>query len=141
MREIKFRAWHEKNKGFIYSDIKKSWVNGWACCEGHSKNHKLEKIEGSSCYTKPDIVEEISKKCFIPSAEWQQYTGLLDKNGMEIWEGDIVANKLLKTGKVVKWIESQASFNLKYHRPNNADGNKTGWEVIGNIYEHKDLIS
>lgn len=75
-----------------------------------------------------------------------QSTGLKDKNGKEIFEGDIVDYKGRKA--VVKWHGSYASFIYRF-----VDGLKervSEWdplflaylkcEVIGNIYENPELL-
>lgn len=73
-----------------------------------------------------------------------QFTGLIDKNGKEIYEGDIL---IIETGKpmVVGWSDKFVSFVL----------NREGWafshwfgescnpedcEVIGNIYDNPELL-
>jgi hypothetical protein len=74
-----------------------------------------------------------------------QFTGLLDKNGKEIYEGDIVQyenqNSMALDTSVVEWVEN-------YH-PKIGDYGISGFlvkclpdqcEIIGNIYENPELI-
>lgn len=86
----------------------------------------------------------------------QQFTGLHDKNGKEIYEGDIIEyafdfdnEKLKKKSKkyigVVKYHQPHCSFQLC--KPSNENGfvfnagHFCVFEIIGNIYEHPNLIT
>lgn len=69
-----------------------------------------------------------------------QYTGLCDKNGVKIFEGDIVENN--DDLYTVEWSEDDASFVLNGDGVQASFDNFCGYEleVIGNIYENKELL-
>lgn len=73
---------------------------------------------------------------------WLEYTGLKDKSGVEIWQGDIV--RMNKKNYEMKWSDLLLGFQLK-----ELSDNPQKWvsfstakiEVIGNIYENPELLT
>ena len=74
-----------------------------------------------------------------------QFTGLHDKNGKEIYEGDIIQWGGQNEPMVVAWSDKYASFGIHrsgwmyMHFFGEAVDN-TDCEVIGNIYQNPELI-
>jgi len=87
---------------------------------------------------------------YLQVSDWLQCTGLKDKNGVLIYEGDILNDQHdCKQHCVILWEEDKARFCYSYparkrfesccFNINKADGFCNG-EVIGNIYENPELL-
>lgn len=131
MREIKFRAWNK--------NLKKMYKIGQITLEKGTWNYE------------PDNREYIGMSIpYQPSFVLMQYTGLKDKNGKEIYEGDIIeikgySNKGYNTGLVkeiyvVEFKDFCWSCGIK-SLLNLATINWASIEVIGNIYDNPELLS
>ncbi|HDY88899.1 MAG TPA: hypothetical protein ENH82_12405 [bacterium] len=116
MREIKFRAWDKKHK-IMFQVFE---LNMPDYPEHPSFVINVRDFAVRDRLTIPD------------DAELMQYTGLKDKNGIKIYEGDIVRFETVEVN------ELPIEYSLWHFQPRgwgNIDLRKT--EVIGNIYEDK----
>jgi len=103
-REIKFRAW-DKDKKIMVGDIDIDYT-----------------------ITMNGYIQELQKYYIL-----LQYTGLKDKNGKEIYEGDIIKNPIVKDdkGTTINW-----DYNILLWVEQNCES----FEVIGNIYKNPELL-
>lgn len=120
-RDIRFRAWNYTTETM-------------EIVEELTYNHgKIEQVN-----TDKDRILFPDKEC-----ELMQYTGLKDKNGTDVYEGDILswffgtsvddATKeatRLHSPRVVEW--TRAGFDMPLYG--------SEFEIIGNIYEHPNLL-
>jgi uncharacterized phage protein (TIGR01671 family) len=132
MREIKFRAWHNKRKKFYKVLILnlKTVLNGgiWVICLGRNP------IEDKDIHIRVQ-----HNDCII-----EQYTGLKDKTGKEIYDGDIVSTFICfgPGGQEKRNIEvaydrlGQISIQLWVFN----EDIKAWPEIIGNIHENPELL-
>lgn len=125
-REIKFRA-----------------------CDKQEKKMYLPYLGGK-------ITLDMNNFTFNCRFELQQFTGLLDKNGKEIYEGDIVKfrkhqskDSKIRIGQIyfadgdiaqyrIKWFEDD--FEKEKNYPSTTSLNLREIEIIGNIFENPELI-
>lgn len=113
-REIKFRAW----------DLDKKQMN-FCIFIGIGKIFNMTKS------FKPK--EEIKNSVLM------QYTGLKDKNGKEIYEGDIVKTETVEgIGRII-YRDDFASFVVDFES-GCWDSMEVIMEIIGNIYENSGLL-
>lgn len=130
MREIKFRGKStsdiEHESGVTIKEG--SWIYGHLIVDKDQAYIVQGVIECNSEYI------SIEYWCPVDIKTVGQYTGLKGKNGVEIYEGDILRyiSKPNQT-TVVRW--TTAGFNLRAIR-------KPGhmYEVIGNIYDNPELL-
>lgn len=120
MREIKCRAWDTDKQKMIYPSSRQSITSCCSCIEVLT----CHEIVGGRYRT------DITYTC---NGYLLEYTGLKDKNGKEIYEGDIIKYKYLHEDCIatVHFDERLAHFNAYEY----AHG-----EVIGNIYENSELL-
>lgn len=142
MKELKFRAWHEADKCWYNPRFIEMNLLGQAIL-----SHGIEQFE------------------IIPASAIEQYTGLKDKNGREIYEGDIVnitaiVNTddsdmacIIDTNSIVCWDKEHARWDVN-DKPEDEDWDyrrrryfvfvnsesREDVEVIGNIHENPELL-
>jgi uncharacterized phage protein (TIGR01671 family) len=110
------------------------------------------KYDKKMVVVKANDFQSIDGRLFVHDAELMQFTGLKDRNGKEIYEGDIVARTLgseLWSNEEVFWSNELASWRAcevgkgRVHRMDlHAESESGGYqyEVIGNIYENPELL-
>ena len=113
-REIKFRAWDKKRNIMIGEDYPYNWDDKKEEFWGDSNEIKLTSIQ------------------YIHNCILMQYTGLKDKNGKEIYEGDIV------NGELVEFLYNFGEWDncFGYYLPEK----ESDREIIGNVFENPELI-
>lgn len=148
MREIKFRVW---DGATMYMPDETSWDDIHLYLDG-----TLNEVSRTGYYQTVDV-------CLFKGAVIMQYTGLKDKNGVEIYEDDILKCEDEDIEYcLVEWDNHKACFSINYYGydvySNENSGEETmnsiscldsylltdseleNTEVIGNIHQHPHLL-
>lgn len=118
MKTIKFRAWDKEEKDMVFLT-----------------SNAFSELLINDCFEKLQARYEI-----------MQYTGLQDKNGKEIYEGDIVKYTLFPEESSPVRIKDTVSFSRGYYileKRCELLGTKVPYrelEVIGNVWETPELL-
>lgn len=122
MREIKFRIWDKKNKIFIYE---------W------DASHKRLTISLVGLVYHGGYDDVLPENDYVV----QQYTTLKDKNGKDIYEGDIVRGEFFdEEYRHVEIIEHEVVFHGGAFNIASSNWHKPTLEIVGNIFENKKLL-
>lgn len=119
MRELKFRRWNSKRDRFEYFEL-------------------------SGFFNDADLYDI----CSCADGPFEQYTGLKDRGGDEIWEGDILTREGLSGGYtyVVVYHQGECAYMLSYNgkrigAPLTKGEVKDRYKKIGNIHENQDFLN
>lgn len=154
-REFKFRVWETNTKKMTYLGNLLCWEHGY-CSESFTTfNTRISDLHVDIFSLDNNVWRENSKKRFI----LQQFTGLKDKNGREIYDGDIIIfNKCNSAFDNLKFEIKFGSYTCPFSEGYIedieygyfAESTKLGYiksialsekiEIIGNIFENSDLL-
>ena len=134
MREIKFRAWDTEGKRMVCSENPSGADDFYF--EFEDGTLRAFALEINQC----DDPQYAGMPVRFELSPVMQFTGLRDKNGNEIWEGDVVGSDSHPDGKG-KVIYELGEFTTDAPHLSIARGWSQYVEVIGNIYENPDLLT
>lgn len=142
-REIKFRVWDNKYRSWMMADFGTIHGVGNFISAG-GKGYWLPAILKNETLT-DRIHEEIPFNGSNPRWVVQQYTGLKDKNGREIYEGDIL--KCKGYDRLFDIEEFYYNREVKHITASTGELEMSGYfsipmdrEVVGNIFENPELL-
>lgn len=125
INRFRFRAWNKSFRRMIY-DIFFFW-----------KENKITMYE----------LKEDGSKYYLPNSHivLEQCTGIKDKNGKLIYEGDIISFNEIKECGTVVWDKNNLLWrycgkNEKHYVQPLGDLDMDYWQVVGNIHENEELL-
>lgn len=123
MRESKFRGFNRKNGVWLYGFYLQNRGAHFVCPDEFAKDKSWDDYE-------------------IGPETRGEYTGQKDKNGQEIYEGDVVATVVngYRYVQEVVWSDIANGFSFRSHGCGPIFHKSSCMEVIGNIHDNPELL-
>lgn len=158
MREIKFRGKCLESDTWIYGSLFNSiWrksADGSRVCYIFPDNMLDDDNGGGDCW---EDFAEVAEQYEVDPATVGQYTGLKDKNGTDVWEGDIfkedgrgIVRSVFRVPGGLAFEDNPVSFGYDHRSPLYpyspiAEAQSVSWmaqccKVIGNIHDNPELL-
>src|SRR5947209_10872794 len=123
MRELKFRAWQKH----------------------HKEMFEVAAISFVSAVSTGFVVKKASSGLNVETwaldeVELMQFTGIKDKAGKAVYEGDIVQCDAIGIQGFVTWVETGPGFYILNVEKTAAYVLHDDWEVVGNVWENSELV-
>ena len=146
MREIKFRCWDKTARKM--RQVIEIVFNAGMYYDPNDNTVKLIWVKGHDIINNKDIaLEREHKNEYI----LMQYTGLKDKNGKEIYEGDVLQDKdcIYKVifeygsfdGKIIEVLRNVGTQKGMTYQLSFIISDNDNIKVIGNVWEDSDLLN
>lgn len=132
MREIKFRGKRLDNTAWVYGDLRQE-----------NSGRVIIMTNLSTWKDNGDVIDPYGERIDVKPDTVGQYTGLKDRNGKDVWEGD-----LLRTPEgdimVAEWIDAQIITRcVRPYNPRYKNSLTFAYPVsvvIGNIHDNPELL-
>lgn len=152
-RQLKFRIWNKQHKVWLENDASLHCFSNWSICPFTGKLTDYVgaisgDIETYSASPAPDYYTTAGSIVKESPYVIQQFTGLKDSNGKEIYEGDLINGCIYTVDpnfKKVLWGEitnREVFFQSGEYKcpPNERLSNIYKIRIVGNIFENTELL-